>query len=65
MSFNDNYKILNEYNKCDIIKNEYIQCLQNESNSKICKTKLVELLDCIKTNKAPSIILSKTKNAAN
>ena len=61
MTFIHYYQILNEYNRCRNIKNEYLQCLQNVSNSKVCKIKLTELLDCIKTTNPPAAIFNKDK----
>lgn len=61
MLFTHFYQIINEYNKCHNIKNQYLQCLQNESNPKVCKIKLAELLSCIKTTNPPALISIKDK----
>lgn len=62
MPFIHHYRILNEYNKCQNIKNEYLECLKNESNSKICKPKFTELIECIKNNDSPVLIIENIKD---
>ncbi len=62
MPFIHYYKILNEYYKCGDIKQEYLQCLQNENKSSACKPKLTELIECIKNNSPPPLINYKNKS---
>jgi hypothetical protein len=61
-SFVHYYTVLNEYYKCNDIKNTYLQCLQNESNSKACNPKLAELINCIQTYRPPPVVINKDKS---
>lgn len=48
---------MNKSDKCNNIKMEYLNCLQDKNSHKKCKIKLKELLFCIsQTNQPPSLI---------
>lgn len=48
-----------KYDKCNQIKSEYLNCLQDKNSPKKCKYKLTELLFCLSQTKQPPTIIKK------
>lgn len=50
---------MNNYDKCNDIKMEYLNCLKDTNSQKKCKMKLTELLSCLTQTKQPPTVIKK------